>query len=129
MSRLRIKMILNEGGEGVPLAQLTDIADETEKFLRYLAEEVGVRAQRGEWLARNFQDGSCVFDIEREVLSTDDQAREFNNRIEYINKLKSERRSLNGEVRHRTLFQFTRIAKALGPHEKVTLGLLSTRYR
>jgi hypothetical protein len=123
MSHLRIKLILNEGGEGVPLAQLTDIADETEKFLRYLAEEVGVRAQRAEWLARNFENGSCNFDIEREVLTTDDQARDFNGKIEYINRLKSERRRLNGEVRHRTLVQFTRIARALGPHEKVTLGL------
>jgi hypothetical protein len=123
MSRLRIKLILNEGGEGVPLAQLTDIADETEKFLRYLAEEVGVHAHRGEWLARNFENSSCIFDIEREALATDDQAREFNNKFEHVNRLKSERGRLNGEIRHRTLAQFARIAKSLGPHEKVTMGL------
>ena len=47
---------------------MTDIADETEKFLRYLAEEVGVSAKRNEWLARNFRDGSCIFDIAREAM-------------------------------------------------------------
>jgi len=123
MSQLRVKIILNEGGEGVPLSQLSDIADEAEKFLRYLAEDSGIVARRADWLARNFRNESVRFDVERESSITIDQVKEFNTRFEYVNRLKSERRPLNGVVSHRTLVQFTKIAGPLGPHEKIAFGL------
>ena len=125
MSQLRVKLILNEGGEGVPLSQLTDIANETEKFLRYLAEDSGIsNTKRADWLARNFVNESVRFDVERESAVTTDQCKEFNGNFEYVNRLKSQRRTIDGSrVRHRTLVQFTKIASALGPHEKVSFGL------
>ena len=116
-------MILNEGGEGVPLSQLTDIAEEAEKFLRYLAEDSGINVRRNEWLARNFENRSVRFDVEREASITNELANEFNRKFEYVDRVKSERRSLNGEVKHRTLAQYARVAKALGPHEKIAFGL------
>jgi hypothetical protein len=116
-------MILNEGGEGVPLSQLTDIAEEAEKFLRYLAEDAGITIRRNEWLARNFENSSVRFDIERETSTPIEQAKEFNRKFEYVDRVKTERRSLNGEVKQRTLVQYTKIAKALGPHEKLAFGL------
>jgi hypothetical protein len=123
MSRLRVRIVLNEGGEGVPLSQLTDVADEAEKFFRYLAEDVGVNVRRADWLARNFDNRSVRFDVEREAMITLDQAKEFNSKFDHINRIKSERGQLNGEVSYRTVVQFTRVARALGPHEKVTFGL------
>jgi len=114
-------MVLNEGGEGVPLSQLTDIADEAEKFLRYLAEDAGIEVKRGEWLARNFKNRSVRFDVEREANIY--EAKEFNRKFEYVDLVRAERRRLNGEVKHRTLVQYTKVAKALGPHEKVAFGL------
>jgi hypothetical protein len=78
MSRLRVKLILNEGGEGVPLSQLTDIAEEAEKFLRYLAHDAGLTIQRGEWLARNFVNDSVRFDIEKESFQPIEAVKEFN---------------------------------------------------
>jgi hypothetical protein len=116
-------MVMNEGGEGVPLSQLTDIAEEAEKFLRYLAEDAGISVRRGEWLARNFENRSVRFDVEREAHISIEGAKEFNRKFEYVDRVKSERRSLNGEVRHRTLVQYARIANSLGPHEKVAFGL------
>jgi hypothetical protein len=123
MPLLRIKMVLNEGGEGVPLAQLTDIAEEAEKFLRYLAEDAGINVKRGEWLARNFRNRSVRFDVEREATVAIEAVKEFNRKFEYVDLVRSEKRPLNGEVRHRTLLQYTKIAKALGPHEKIAFGL------
>src|ERR1700688_3157551 len=116
-------MVLNEGGEGVPLSQLTEIAEEAEKFLRYLAEDAGIFVKRSDWLARNFENRSVRFDIEREVNVSLDQAKEFNRKFEYVDRVKTERRSSNGEVKHRTLAQYAKIAKVLGPHEKVAFGL------
>jgi len=126
MTLLRVRMVLNEGGEGVQLSQLTDIADEAEKFLRYLAEDAGISVRRAEWLARNFQNGSLQFDVERETKITLDQAKDFNGKFEYVERVKSERKSLNGLVKHRTLVQYAKIAKALGPHEKIAFGLYHT---
>jgi hypothetical protein len=123
MPLLRVKMVLNEGGEGVPLSQLTDIAEEAEKFLRYLAEDAGIGVRRGEWLARNFKNESVRFDVEREAHISLEEAKEFNRKFEYVDLVKSERRRLNGEVKHRTLVQYSKVAKALGPHEKLAFGL------
>jgi hypothetical protein len=123
MPLLRVKLILNEGGEGVPLSQLTDIAEEAEKFLRYLAQDAGISVQRGEWLARNFRNRSVRFDVERESAIPIDAIKEFNQKFEYVDRVKNEKRRLNGEVQYRTLVQYTKIAKALGPHEKIGFGL------
>lgn len=123
MPLLRVKMVLNEGGEGVPLSQLTDIADEAEKFLRCLAQEASIVVQRREWLARNFMNQSVSFDIEREAQIPLDAVKEFNRKFEHVDLVRRERRRLNGEVTHRTLLQYTKVAKALGPHEKIAFGL------
>lgn len=123
MTILRVRMFLNEGGEGVPLSQLTDIAEEAEKFLRYLAEDAGITVKRNEWLARNFKNSSVQFDIERDTSIDLERAKEFNRKFEYVDRVKTDRRSLNGEVKQRTLVQYTKIAKALGPHEKLAFGL------
>lgn len=123
MSRLRVKLILNEGGEGVPLSQLTDIAEEAEKFLRYLAQDAGLTIQRGEWLARNFVNDSVRFDIEKESFQPIEGVKEFNRLFEFVDSIKANAGLLNGEVRHRTLVQYAKVAEALGPHEKLAFGL------
>lgn len=123
MPLLRVKMVLNEGGEGVPLSQLTDIAEEAEKFLRYLAADAGIEVSRGEWLARKFQNRSVRFDVEREANIPIEAAKEFNRKFEYVDAVRTQRKPLNGEVKHRTLLQYTKVAKALGPHEKIAFGL------
>lgn len=107
----------------MPLSQLTEIAEEAEKFFRYLAEDAGISIKRSDWLARNFENRSVRFDIEREANISLDETKEFNRKFEYVDRVKAERRSLNGEVKHRTLVQYAKIAKALGPHEKVAFGL------
>jgi hypothetical protein len=124
MPLLRVKIILNEGGEGVPLSQLTDVAEEAEKFLRYLAEDSGIPVRRGEWLARNFDNAASVrFDVEKETYISVDDVKEFNRLFEHVDRVKTDRKSLNGTVRHRTIAQYAKVAKGLGPHEKVTFGL------
>jgi hypothetical protein len=123
MPLLRVKVVLNEGGEGVPLSQLTDIANEVENFLRYLADDAGIEVNRADWLARAFENKSVRFDVERESRISTVEAKEFNRKFEYVDSVRAKRRKLNGEVRHRTLVQYTKVANALGPHEKIGFGL------
>jgi hypothetical protein len=103
MPLLRVKMVLNEGGEGVPLSQLTDVAEEAEKFLRCLAQESNILVQRREWLARNFMNDSVSFDIEREAQIPLDAVKEFNRKFEHVDRVRRERRGLNREVTYRSL--------------------------
>jgi hypothetical protein len=58
MARLRIKIELNPGGVGVRLDKLAKISEEFEKFLRSLAQDCGTSIELGEWLAKDFYDGS-----------------------------------------------------------------------
>jgi hypothetical protein len=108
---------------------LTDIADEAEKFLRYLAEDANIAVRRGEWLARNFINGSVRFDVEREAHISLDEAKEFNRKFEYVDLVRTEKRWLNGEVKHRTLVQYTKVARALGPHEKISFVCIVSMQR
>ena len=88
-------------------------------WLRTLA----FRIRRTDWLARNFDNRSVRFDVEREASIPIKSAKEFNQKFEYVDRVRADRRALNGEVRHRTLTQYAKIAGPLGPHEKVAFGL------
>ncbi len=123
MPRLRVKIVLNKGGEGIPLAQLGDVAEEAEKFLRYLAEDSGVSIKRGDWLARKFMNRSVRFEVEREANISIEVAKAFNHNFEHIDLVSRQKARINGEVQYRTLVQYTKVAKALGPHEKLAFGL------
>jgi hypothetical protein len=123
MSRLRVKLVLNEGGEGAPLGQIVDIGREVERFLRYLAEDAGIGVERREWVAREFENASVRFDIEAPVDLTDEALASFNRKFDYVDKFDPEKQTLNGVVRHQTILQYAKTAEALGAHERMSFGL------
>lgn len=122
-ARLRVRLVLNEGGEGVPLAQLSGVSEEAEKFLRYLASDAGISVQRPDWLARNFKNGSLNFDIEDTATHDVDEVKAFNHRFAHVAAVKAGREKLNGIVKHRTVLQFAKVADSLAAHEKLAFGL------
>jgi hypothetical protein len=123
MAKLRVRIVLNEGGEGAPLDQLADISREMERFLRYVSEDVGLNVPKGRWLARNFKNKSVEFDSEDPVEYQIDQITAFNRALIYCAEFDPEKSHLNGNIRHRTLAQFASVADALQAHEKVGLGI------
>lgn len=123
MSRLRVRLVLNEGGEGAPLGQIVDIGREVERFLRYLAEDAGLEVERREWVARDFENASVRFDVEAPKPFDDAEIAAFNRKFEYVAAFDIGEGKLDGTVRHETLLQFTKAASALAPHEKVSFGL------
>lgn len=123
MARIRIRIKLNEGGEGAPLSQLVSVAKEAEIFLRYLAQDIGIELPKSSWLARNFENSSVAFDTESEISTPLDKVREFNAGFNYVAQFDPEKQRVNGHVKQRTLLQFAKIADALGPHEKMGFGL------
>lgn len=123
MSRLRVKLVLNEGGEGAPLNQIVDIGREVERFLRYLAEDAGVTVERKQWVARQFENRSVRFDVEAPVEIPDEVVAVFNRKFDYVATFNPEKQSLDGGVRHQTMLQYAKAAGALAAHESMSFGL------
>lgn len=125
MAKLRVRIKLNEGGEGAPLEQLVKVGAELERFLRYLAEDSGVSIAKYKWLAREFGNESVSFDSEGDGEFTEEQVRRFNSSLNYCLTFDPNEGLLNGAVKHKTLFQFAKIADPLGLHETIRLGVYS----
>jgi len=123
LSRLRIRLVLNEGGEGAPLGQIVDIGREVERFLRYLAEDCGIDVSRRDWVARDFENASVRFDVEAPAQIPDEMIAAFNARFETVAAYDPTSQALPSGIRHQTVLQFAKAADALAAHEKMSFGL------
>ena len=125
MARLRVKLVLNEGGEGIPMTQLASISEEAEKFIRYLAADAGMKVSTADLIARHFENRSVRFNIEDDGLHPSEDIRAFNAALRYVSEFKPGGKP-NGLVKHQTLLQYTKCANALRSHEKLSFGLFQS---
>jgi TonB family protein len=115
MARLRVRLELNRRTAGVPLDKLVSVVEETRKFFHLLAEDVHIDAERGEWLASDFDTESLNFTAEYSGAVTAEQVHAFGAAFAGATSL-----------RRATIAQFTRIADFLGEDELVGFGLFQT---
>ncbi|MET3760522.1 hypothetical protein [Sphingomonas sp. UYEF23] len=123
MSRLRVRLVLNEGGEGAPLGQIIDISREFERFLRLLAEDSGIAVNRRDWVARKFENKSVRFDVEAPTGSDETAIEEFNSKFAAVDSFDPAAQKLPTGVRFATVLQYAKAAEALAAHENVSFGL------
>ncbi len=112
MARLRVRIELNRRMAGVPLDKMASVVEETRKFFYLLAEDVHIEAERGEWLASDFDPESLNFTAEYGGPVSPEQAQAFGAAFSGATSL-----------RRVTIAQFTRIADFLGEDELVGFGL------
>ena len=112
MSRLRVRIELNRRMAGVPLDKMASVVEETRKFFHLLSEDVEIQADRGEWLASDFDAESLNFTAEYAGPVSAEQAHAFGAAFAGATSL-----------RKTTIAQFTRIADFLGEDELVGFGL------
>ena len=112
MARLRVRIELNRRMAGVPLDKMASVVEETRKFFYLLAEDVQIEADRGEWLASDFDAESLNFTAEYAGPVSAEQAHAFGAAFAGATSL-----------RKTTIAQFTRIADFLGEDELVGFGL------
>jgi hypothetical protein len=112
MARLRVRLELNRRTAGVPLDKLASVVEETRKFFHLLAEDVHIEAERGEWMASDFDTESLNFTAEYSGAVTAEQVHAFGAAFAGATSL-----------RRATIAQFTRIADFLGEDELVGFGL------
>ncbi|MGB6947347.1 MAG: TonB family protein [Bryobacteraceae bacterium] len=112
MARLRVRIELNRRMSGVPLDKMASVVEETRKFFFLLAEDVHIDAERGEWLASDFDAESLNFTAEYAGPVSPEQVQAFGAAFSGATSL-----------RRATIAQFTRIAEFLGEDELVGFGL------
>jgi TonB family protein len=112
MARLRVRIELNRRMVGVPLDKMASVVEETHKFFHLLSEDVKIQADRGEWLASEFDAESLNFTAEYAGAVSTEQAHAFGAAFAGATSL-----------RKSTIAQFTRIADFLGEDELVGFGL------
>jgi hypothetical protein len=112
MARLRVRIELNRRMAGVPLDKMASVIEETRKFFFLLAEDVHIEAERGEWLASDFDAESLNFTAEYGGPVSPQQVQAFGAAFSGATSL-----------RRVTIAQFTRIADFLGEDELVGFGL------
>jgi outer membrane biosynthesis protein TonB len=112
MARLRVRIELNRRMAGVPLEKMASVVEETRKFFYLLSEDVRMEADRGEWLASDFDAESLNFTAEYGGPVTAEQVQAFGAAFSGATSL-----------RRATIAQFTRIADFLGEDELVGFGL------
>ena len=115
MTRLRVRVELNRRKSGVPMEELVSVVEETRKFFHLLAEDVEIPADRGEWLASNFDPESLNFTAEFNGPASAEQIRAFGSAFGGATSLRRE-----------TIAQFTHIADFIGEDELVGFGLYQT---
>jgi TonB family protein len=112
MTRLRVRVELNRRKSGVPMEELVSVVEETRKFFHLLAEDVEIPADRGEWLASNFDPESLNFTAEFNGPASTEQIHAFGSAFGGATSLRRE-----------TIAQFTHIADFIGEDELVGFGL------
>jgi Gram-negative bacterial TonB protein C-terminal len=115
MSRLRVRIELNRRMTGVPLDKMASVVEETRKFFHLLSEDVHIEADRGEWVASDFDTESLNFTAEYQGHVSPEQSRAFGAAFGGATSL-----------RRITIAQFTRIADFLGEDELVGFGLFQS---
>jgi hypothetical protein len=123
VARLRIKIELNPGGVGVRFDKLAKISEEVEKFLRSLAQDCGTPVFPGEWLAKDFYDGSFGSVVEYVKNVEAPAAVKFNAGLRFFSRFRNGH--LPSDYSPATIRQFIEIGDAIDTDEIVKVGIFN----
>lgn len=124
MTRIRLKIELNPGGVGVRLDKLAKISTEVEKFVRLLAVDAGVSPALGDFVAKDFYEGSFGSVVEYVNNVDPAAATKFNNGLRFFSDFKDAHQYINGEYSPATVRQFIELGTVLDTDEVVRLGIV-----
>ena len=127
MANVKVRLILNKGRHGAPLAKLGKIAEQLERFLRSLATDSQIETKPGEWVAANFTNSSVEYDAEYLGDVNAGEAQVFTRSLEFLADYDPEGEGLNGMVSDNTALEYARIGALIDPDEHIGLGIYPTR--
>ncbi len=126
MAALRIRIELSRSAVGIEMSKLRELSEEAQKFLRMVAEDVGLNPNEGKWVAKDFYNQGLGFNAEYQHAEVDsDSAATYNHAIDGISKVSAESNWSVRGIRPLTIVQSARVARIADEGEVVRLGLLN----
>jgi len=125
MARIKIRLVINKGRHGAPLAKLGKISEQAEKFLKMLAADSEIETHPGEWLAVNFGNGSVEYDAEFQGDVNPGAAQIFTRNLEVLADFDPDSEGLNAAIKPATALEYARIGSLIDPDEEIGLGIYS----
>lgn len=114
---------MSKGRVGIPLGKLGRIAEETQRFLSLVDEDIGIGSGPNNWIARNFDNKSVDFDCYRVGDVTPNVIDRGNRLIRSIMSNDLSDAEINLSIRSATRLQYAKIADPIDSEEKVSFGL------
>lgn len=125
MAQLRIRIELKRPRKGIELPKLIRLAEEAQKFLRMVAEDVGIRPDEGTWVAENFYNQGIGFDNDFQFAEVDQaQVASYIHAVDVITMIDRENSWQARGIRPLTVLQSAKMAAIADDDEVVRLGLL-----
>ena len=124
MTRIRLKIELNPGGVGVRLDKLAKISNAVEKFIRLLAQDAGAEPHVGDFVAKEFYDGSFGSIIEYAGDVDPAAVAKFNGGLRFFADFKDPHRYINGDFNPSTVRQFIELGTVIDADEIVRFRII-----
>lgn len=126
MARIKVRLSINKGRRGAPMAKLGKISEQTEKFLKMLATDCDIETHPSEWLATEFGNGSVEFDAEFQGDVNPADAEIFARSLELLADFDPDSEGLNiATIKPATALEYSRIGALIDPDEEIGLGIYS----
>lgn len=125
MARLKVRFVINQGRHGAPMAKLGQIAEQTERFLRVFANDLGLNAKLGDWLAADFRNSSVEFQAELPHEVSPAVAQLFSTGLEVLADFDPESEGLNGRVSEAAALEYSKIGTLIDPDEIIRMGVIT----
>jgi hypothetical protein len=120
MAKVKLRVELNKGRRGIMLGKLAKIAEETLRFLSMVHRDSELSGAPEGWLAVNFDNNSVDFDCENLQDVEPDEAHRANRVLQSVMTNDRTSELAKHHIRDTTRRQYSRIASAIDPDEKVT---------
>ena len=126
MAELRIRIELQRPGKGIEMSKLSALAEETQRFLRLVAEDVGLNPNEGTWVARDFYNQGVGFNAEYQFAEIDHaQVLAYEHLVDEIARVEREHDWAVPRARPVTILQSAKLATLAGDGETVRVGILN----
>ena len=125
MAALKIRIELQRPAKGIEMSKLSELAQETQKFLRMIAEDVGLNPNEGTWVAEDFYNQGIGFNAEYQYVEADpDQVNAYLHAVNDIAQVGRGTHWLVRGIRPLTIVQSARLATIAGEGEVLRIGIL-----
>ena len=114
-----MQIVLGKGQQGVSLAVLSKVVEETQGLLQSLGADLG---DEGEWMAHNFRDGSVIFDLAR-ATSSEGQAELWRRGLNSVLGRRHEDEEMEVLVSRTTRERFHKVSAIIPESESIEFGV------